>query len=795
MSGGRKQRAGGGAGDGRGGNGGGRGVRGLRRRWWLLVIAAILLLLLTFWWRSTGEEPASGERISLSAPPAAGTEPEPELADFVGAARCRDCHAEQYAAWQGSTHGRAGGEPTADVVIAPFDGRPIRFADAMVLPVSGEDGYAFLVRQDDRPEQRMRVDGVVGGGHMVGGGTQGFVSRHADGTVRFLPFDWSRTDGAWFCNTDTRAREGWVPITPAMRLADCGDWPPPRVLGHTDRFSNCQECHGSQIRIGFEPGDGRWVTDYVSLTINCESCHGPGRPHIERVQQAPGSADIGLASLATQDTEASLELCFRCHALKDAVAPGYLPGKDLDEHYAVKFPILGDEPYYADGRIRSFAYQATHLYSACYVRGSMTCVDCHAPHDQSYQDIHGNRLESRFDDGQCLDCHPSKADRIEAHTFHPEGSAGSQCVACHMPYLQHPELGDGVTFARSDHTIPVPRPAFDDSLGIENACSKCHADRSVAALDAQVRDWWGEPRPHPPAVRALIQANRSPPPDLESAATMVLRPESDHAIGQFAGLGFLVERYLEANDTPGPEALERLRSLAGSEDLDVRALALAALHLTAGETPEVRRLLSDALEGAGVRDRALRGRWILALGHVADRHRAAGRTDDAVVVYHKALELKPDDPRILLNLGVAQNAAGRPAAAVESIRRALQIDPTVTLGYVNLGIALQGTGDLRNAVRAFETGIELNPSEPLGYFNLANLYLRQEQPGRAAPLYERALELDPGLALGHLYLGRAYIGLGRLADALPAARNAVQFDPDNESARQMLAQLEQVLTR
>ncbi|NIP83598.1 MAG: hypothetical protein GWM90_31980, partial [Gemmatimonadetes bacterium] len=199
----------------------------------------------------------------------------------------------------------------------------------MVRPTVQAGAYVFHVdRRGAR--QTWTVDGVVGGGHMVGGGTQGFLTRADDGTVRFLPFDWSRTDGVWFCNTGTRPDTGWVPITRDMRLADCGDWPPRRIMGHHPRFANCQECHGSQIRVAFDSVARAYRTDWTTLTVNCESCHGPARRHVERMRAGDGGPDIGLSSLAMLDTDASLRVCFRCHALKDAVRPGWLPGAGLE---------------------------------------------------------------------------------------------------------------------------------------------------------------------------------------------------------------------------------------------------------------------------------------------------------------------------------------------------------------------------------------------------------------------------------------------------------------------------------
>ena len=316
-------------------------------------------------------------------------------------------------AWASSTHGRAGGVPGPEVVIAPFDGGVIRFADATVTPRIRGGRYEFSVRQDGFDEASFQVDGVIGGAHMIGGGTQGFISVQADGTERFLPWDWSGTQSEWFCNTGSRTNQGWEPITSDMRLADCGDWPPVRPIGTVARFANCQECHGSQILTEAEVGTG-FKTEYTTLQVNCESCHGPGRVHVE-MASGPGfgvDGEIGLASLAFRGKDESLGVCFQCHALKDVLDEGYLPGASLEEHYALKYPSLGDQPYAPDGRVRSFAYQANHLASACYLLGPMDCVSCHEPHGQGYWDIDRVPLPDPFSDGQCTSCHPSKLEAV-----------------------------------------------------------------------------------------------------------------------------------------------------------------------------------------------------------------------------------------------------------------------------------------------------------------------------------------------------------------------------------------------
>ena len=749
-----------------------------------------------------GEAGDSAGSGPLAFPPA--TEPAsatvfPE--DFAGAEACASCHADEYARWAASTHGRAGGAPAPDVVIAPFDGRAIRFADATITPRIRGGAYEFAVAQEGFAEQVYRVDGVIGGAHMIGGGTQGFVSGLPDGTQRFLPWDWSGTASEWFCNTGSRTERGWEPITAEMRLADCGDWPPLRPLGTIDRFANCQECHGSQIRVALEPGEG-FRTGYTTLQVNCESCHGPGRRHVEMATTGRFSADgdIGLRGLTYLDKDASLEVCFQCHALKDVLAEGYLPGEPFERYYALKYPVLGDQPYWPDGRVRSFAYQANHLASACYLQGPMDCVSCHEPHAQAYWDVDRRPLADPFDDGQCTSCHPSKLVDVEAHTFHPADSEGSRCVSCHMPYLQHPEVGDGVRFAHSDHTIAIPRPTFDADLGIDGACAQCHADRTAAELERQARAWWGEIRPHRPLVAGIAGELRAR--DLAEAAGLLLHPEEVDPLTQFQALGRLLTGYLRPDAPELPdEVVSDLERLAESPDLDVRSLALAALHWTRGEDPEVRARLVRALGeadgdealGEADGDEALRGRWLLALGFLGDRARDRGDFETGRIAYRKALELRPRDARVLHSLGQLHNREGAYALAVTVLRESLAADPLQPLAFVNLGIAHAGSGDPAGARAAYDEAIRLNPHEALAHFNLGNLHQRAGRLDDAASSYARAVAADPGLGLGHFELARTYIRLERLAEALPHARRAVEFLPDHAPSRQMLSDLRQAL--
>ena len=770
--------------------------RTTRRLWGALgvVVALAAAAVLTVARRSGGP---FADRPLLPFPPQAGDGGEVVpvgTADFVGSEACASCHQSQFRRWSASTHAAAGGPPSAARVIARFSGTPIRFRDAVVIPERQSGSWRFVVRQGNKPERVYRVDGVVGGGHMQGGGTQGFVSRLADGTLRFLPFDFIRREDRWFCNTNSRANRGWVPITPELPLAACGDWPPNRVLGDEVRFANCQSCHGSQIEVTVDTAAHRYLTSYTSLGINCESCHGPGRRHIDLVRDsaAVATGEIGMVPLATLGKDASLGVCWQCHALKDQLRPGYRSGQRLDAYYSIHFPQLGDAAHLPDGRVRTFAYQQGHLYSDCYVSGGMTCTSCHDPHTQRYRDVAGRPLAGRDDDRQCTSCHASKAAEPEQHTKHPPGSAGSRCVACHMPYLQEPEIGTALRYARSDHAIPVPRPAADSALGVRSACQTCHQDRSEATLDAQVRAWYSELKPVAPTIAAVLAGREESDP--ARAATWLLLPDAPHTAALFAGLAAYVDRHLAPSVAPPAEATGRLQRLAVHRDLDVRGLALAALHLTSGDEAEVRAFLVTQLQRQGADERLVRRRWFTALGYFGDKRRAAGDALGAITAYDKALAIEPAHARLHLNRGLALAGAGRLLDAAAAYRASLAIDRLQPLAQVNLGIALAASGDRLGAISAYTAALSINAREPLAHFNVGNLQLESGQLDEAAGSYRQAIAADPSLSLAHFYLARILAQRGDLRGAVTAIDAGLEFDANNPEALGARAQLTRLLS-
>ncbi|HMC55709.1 MAG TPA: tetratricopeptide repeat protein, partial [Gemmatimonadaceae bacterium] len=732
----------------------------------------------------------------LPAPREVATAPAVSRDDFVGADRCAQCHAAEYGAWKPSTHGRAGGTPSSTTVVAPFGNSVIAFANARVTPRIRVGIYEFVVERAGDSVRVFRVDAVLGGAHIFGGGTQGFVTRADDGTVRFLPFEWSRHAASWFCNTNSRSGKGWTPITPTMRLEECSDWPPMRVVGDNPRFTNCQSCHASQATLAVDTVRRRYDTRVASMDINCESCHGPGRRHVQLATTGAlrNSADVGFVALDALDKDASSGVCYQCHAVKDRLRDGFVSGERLAIYYSTKFPLLGDRPLTPDGRVRTFAYQEGQQYSDCYLNGGMTCTSCHDPHSQTYRTVTGEALRDRFDDRQCTSCHTSKADNPPAHTKHK--AATVRCTSCHMPARQEPATRAAtsnarvVLYARSDHSISIPRPALDSALGLVTACSACHQAMPVAQQQRQIRAWWGDIKPMPAEVAAQLTALAQPSVS-ESSALLLADTASSarHTFAQFAGASRFLETRVRPDGGLDAAADMRLHALARSHDVDVRAAALAALHLASGSERGTRRMLASALRAEGDHDLAVRSRWAIALGYMGDRFAATGDPAAALTAYDRALDVRPSSPALLMSRANAQRDAGDLTGAIASYQSSLAIDRSNSLAWVNFGIALATAGDTTAAVTALTNAATVDPSEPLAWFNLGNIAFVRGNLVRADSLYQRAAALNPSIALAQFQLARVSLMKKEYASALLYLRRGLAFDSSDASARQTAAEL------
>ena len=151
-----------------------------------------------------------------------------------------------------------------------------------------------------------------------------------------------------------------------------------------------------------------------------------------------------------------------------------------------------------------------------------------------------------------------------------------------------------------------------------------------------------------------------------------------------------------------------------------------------------------------------------------------GHIREALVTYERAFQLDPNDPTLLLDLGLTAWHLNIKAGAEQMFRLYIQACPDSPLGYNNLG-SLQGdTGDVPAAIETLRAAINRTPDVPILWNSLATVLTEYGRVEESLVFYNEAIRLDPTVSKAYHNLGFAYSHLGRLPEALEAYDNALQ---------------------
>jgi len=146
--------------------------------------------------------------------------------------------------------------------------------------------------------------------------------------------------------------------------------------------------------------------------------------------------------------------------------------------------------------------------------------------------------------------------------------------------------------------------------------------------------------------------------------------------------------------------------------------------------------------------------------NLAQAYEMAGRNEDAVAAYQKAIALKPE-PGYYLGLGTAYARLGKSAEATAACEGAVALDKaTAATCYRNIGIVYYNSGKMADAVEPLKKATEHDPSSAQSWYLLGaalvnTMGFKQEgdrvipilQPG-TVEAYQKCIELDPNGAYG-----------------------------------------------
>lgn len=102
--------------------------------------------------------------------------------------------------------------------------------------------------------------------------------------------------------------------------------------------------------------------------------------------------------------------------------------------------------------------------------------------------------------------------------------------------------------------------------------------------------------------------------------------------------------------------------------------------------------------------------------------------DEAVLYYHKALDLDPNQEEAHRNLGIALISSGKSDAALSCLLQATKLNPNDAYAYSKLGLAYANLGNVSLAIAYYEKSIQLAPDSPETLNQLAWIRAANENP-------------------------------------------------------------------
>jgi tetratricopeptide (TPR) repeat protein len=171
-----------------------------------------------------------------------------------------------------------------------------------------------------------------------------------------------------------------------------------------------------------------------------------------------------------------------------------------------------------------------------------------------------------------------------------------------------------------------------------------------------------------------------------------------------------------------------------------------------------------------------------ALGNLGVVYSRTKRLADAENVYKRLLRQHPDDPALLLNLGLAEFKRELYASALPRFARVAELDAKNRQARELLAACQLRTGQVDSAIAVLE-GLRANdPRDAGALYLLGGAYFRQKEPEKAKRVLSELLAAA-GPAQANFLIGKAYYDSGRFEDAVQAFGESLRLEPDFAGAR------------
>ncbi len=223
----------------------------------------------------------------------------------------------------------------------------------------------------------------------------------------------------------------------------------------------CETCHAEVAKKFSANPHSRLALMHNGKGATCESCHGPGKAHVE------GGGDITKIFRFSKASAKQIdETCLGCHE-------GAHPNFERSAHGEAGVSCTGCHS------VHSFQDEASLLK----VSQPKLCYTCHTDVKPAF----AQPFHHKVDEGliKCSDCHDPHG-TFQGKMVKSTADQNAICTKCHTetagPFVfEHPVIKtEGCTTCHSSHGSPNPR--LLNVSNINTLCLQCHSETNMGAF-------------------------------------------------------------------------------------------------------------------------------------------------------------------------------------------------------------------------------------------------------------------------------------------------------------------------
>ncbi|QQO01489.1 tetratricopeptide repeat protein [Pseudomonas sp. SW-3] len=729
-----------------------------------VTIGVLLVAVAAIGWFLLYSTPAPINTVPVSTPTVQPAKAQPVVvtpAKMVDEQQCRGCHSEQMKDWQGSHHQLAMQEANAETMLGDFNNVTFKAQNETTRFSRKDDGFWVNTPGIDGKNADFKVAYTFGIAPL-----QQYLIEVGEGRLQALGVAW-----------DTE-RNRWFHLYPGQGV----NFKNPLHWSKPSQNANfmCVECHTTGYKRNFDAAKNTFDSQWNSLGVGCQACHGPASNHLEWTAKKGGLIHAGFAvDLKDKDATVEIETCARCHSRRAPLGDGYTVGKRLMDDYLPS--PLTRELYALDGKIKDEVFEHGSFAQSKMLDKGVRCSNCHNPHSTELK-APGN--------GVCLQCHNTAGktsvtgvdgkglqaknyDSIE-HTRHTPGQPGSQCVDCHMPGKFY--MGNDF---RHDHSFSIPNPERAKKLGTPDACLTCHQGKAGDKVTEQFKLWNTATTAQAPRYDESLWLIRNGQPGAAQALYEQLQRSNLPAI-QRATLLAELPLY------PSEQALKLATKDLSNPAPQVRESAVRAISAFL-PPPERAPLLTPLLDDPVKAVRIVAARDLLSVARNG-LGSAQANWNAAIAEYEAVQKSLAERAESNLNLAMLYQASGRNDEVESLLRTALKRDPDFYPALVTLVQWLEANGRGQEAQTLLAQSLKEHPDNALLQHTQGLALVRAGQSAQAMPALRKAAQLEPQNAQYGYVLAVALHDSGKVDEACEELERLLNVQPANRNARLSLIQ-------